>query len=219
MSEIGTNVVIKDGAIIGKNVVIGDNTVIYEDVTVEDNVVIGANNVIGIRPGGNSRMRKSNEKAARLVIHSGTKTGSLVALYAGSQIGKHCFLGDLASVRENVRIGNETVIGRSAIVELNTVIGNHCTIQTGAYVTGDTTIEDHVFLGPCVSMSNDKYMGAKPYEMQGPTIKKGAKIGNNATLLPGITIGKEAIVGAGAVVTKDARAHTTVAGVPAKPIR
>ena len=89
----------------------------------------------------------------------------------------------------------DVVIGRAAIVELNTTIGNRCTIQTLAYVTGDTTLEDDVFIGPCVSMSNDKYMGLQEYELKGPHIKRNAKIGNNASLLPSITIGEDAVVG------------------------
>ncbi|GAK08923.1 acyltransferase [Geomicrobium sp. JCM 19038] len=218
MPKIGKNVVIHDGATVGENVTIGDNSVIYSDVILEDNVTIGPNNVIGIVAGGNDRMRKDNQSITPLVIKSGTKTGSLVALYAGTTIGQSCFFGDLSSVRENVTIGDRTVIGRSAIVELNTTIGSRCTVQTGAYVTGDSIVEDDVFIGPCVSMSNDKYMGARPFDMKGPHIKRGAKIGNNATLLPGVVIGVETIVGAGAVVTKNTKDQVTVAGVPAKEL-
>jgi acetyltransferase-like isoleucine patch superfamily enzyme len=80
-------------------------------------------------------------------------------------------------------------------------------------------IEDNVFLGPCVSTSNDKYMGAGNYPYQGPIIKRGAKIGNNATLLPGITINENAIIGAGATVTKDVEAGKTAVGNPARVIK
>src|SRR5690625_4511302 len=89
------------------------------------------------------------------------------------------------------------------MVENNTRIGGRVTIQTSAYVTADMIIEDEVFIGPCFSSSNDKYMGTGKVKLKGPTLKKGAKIGNNASLLPEVVIGEGAMVGAGAVVTKD----------------
>src|SRR5690625_7806328 len=88
------------------------------------------------------------------------------------------------------------------MVENNTHIGRFVTIQTSSYVTAYMSIEDHVFIGPCFSTSNDKYMGMKNEGLQGPVLKKDSKMGNNATFLPGIIIGKQATVGAGSVVTK-----------------
>lgn len=218
-AKVGHNVVIEEGVVLGNHVVIGDNTVILSGTELGDEVEVGANCVLGIQPGGNKRMRKTDEGKRKLVIGKGTKLGSLVSIYAGTNLGDHVFVGDHASIREAVTIGTGTVIGRSAIVELNTTIGVNCTIQTSAYVTGDTIIEDNVFIGPCVSMSNDKYMGAKAYEMKGPHIETGAKIGNNATLLPGVRVGAGTIVGAGAVVTKDTGNDVVVAGVPARLLK
>lgn len=218
-AQLGKFVVIEDGVKIGKNAVIGHHTVILEGTEIGDNVTIGNNCVIGIRPAINQRMRKIPNSSLQLVIGDGTKIGNLASIYSGSQIGENVFVGDHASIRENVSIDNGSVIGRAAIIELNTTIGKDCTIQTLAYVTGDTTLEDNVFIGPCVSMSNDKYMGAKEFSLTGPYIKKGAKIGNNATLLPGITIGTNTIVGAGSVVTKQAEDNSIVAGVPAKDLK
>ena len=80
-------------------------------------------------------------------------------------------------------------------------------------------IEDEVFIGPCCSSSNDKYMGMGNFKHQGPIIKRGAKIGNNATLLPAVIIGENAIVGAGSVITKDVPANKTVVGNPGKVIK
>ncbi|SES93197.1 transferase hexapeptide (six repeat-containing protein) [Salinibacillus kushneri] len=216
--KVGQNTVFEKNVTIGENVVIGHNTVILEGTEIGDNVTIGSNCVLGIKPNVSARMRKTEQKKDKLIIESGTRIGHLVSIYAGTQISQNVFVGDQASIRENVRIGNTSVVGRSAVVELNSTIGRACTIQTLAYITGDTTLEDDVFIGPCVSMSNDKYMGAKPYELEGPFIKKGAKIGNNASLLPGIIIGQETIVGAGSVVTKDVGDYKVIAGVPSKDI-
>lgn len=217
--QLGQNVVIEDGVTIGDNVTIGHNTVILTGTVIGDHVRIGANCVLGVKRSGNKRMRKDNETFEKLTIGNHTTIGNLVSIYSGSAIGESCFIGDHASIRENVSVGKESVIGRAAIVELNTTIGNRCTIQTLAYVTGDTTLEDDVFIGPCVSMSNDKYMGLQEYELKGPHIKRNAKIGNNASLLPSITIGEDAVVGAGSVVTKDVNDGDTVAGVPAKNLK
>lgn len=217
-AQLGDHVVIEKNISIGENVVIGHHTVILEGTKIGDNVTIGNNCVLGIRPAVNERMRKIPNVDDRLKIESGTKIGHLASIYSGTKIGKNVFVGDHASIRENVSIGKGSVVGRAAIIELNTKIGRDCTIQTLAYVTGDTTLEDNVFIGPCVSMSNDKYMGAQAYSLKGPYIKRGAKIGNNASLLPGITIGTNTIVGAGSVVTKHTEDNIVVVGVPAKKI-
>jgi acetyltransferase-like isoleucine patch superfamily enzyme len=118
-------------------------------------------------------------------------------------------------IRENSEIGDNVLIGTNSVIDGNCKLGNNISVQTGAYITRHTTIEDDVFIGPRVVTTNDKYMvyGAK---LIGPTIKKGAKIGANAIILPGVVIGEGAIVGSGSVVTKDVPAGATVAGNPAR---
>jgi acetyltransferase-like isoleucine patch superfamily enzyme len=214
----GENVVIEDQVTIGENVTIGHNSVILKGTVIGNNVQIGCNCVIGIIPRGNKKMRKTESTQNFLEIKENTFIGNLVSVYIGSTISENVFIGDHASIRENVFIGEGSVVGRGAMIELNTRIGKGCTIQTLAYVTGDTILEDHVFIGPCVSMSNDKYMGAKNYQLNGPKIMKNAKIGNNASILPNVTIGEDAIIGAGSVVTKDVGDGETVIGVPARNI-
>lgn len=217
-TQIGKHVVIEENVTLGENVVIGHHTIILAGTHIGDNVSIGCHCVLGIQPATTKRMRKTAKGQTNLFIQSGTRVGHVVSIYAGTTIEHDVFIGDHASIREHVSIGADSIIGRAAIVELNTIIGKSCTIQTQAYVTGDTTLEDHVFIGPCVSMSNDKYMGAEHYDLKGPYIQKGAKIGNNASLLPGIVIGTHTIIGAGAVVTKNMADHIVAAGVPAKKI-
>lgn len=218
--NIGEYVVIEEGVKLGEHVTIGHHTVILKDTQVGDHVSIGSHSVLGIQPKGNKQMRRSQFSVPKkLIIQSNSQIGNHVTIYSGTVIDEEVFIADQASIRENAFIGKGTVIGRGAMIELNTAIGAYCTIQTLAYVTGDTILEDHVFLGPCVSMSNDKYMGAEAYTLKGPHIREGAKIGNNASLLPGITVGKHAVVGAGSVVTKNVSDFQTVAGVPAREIK
>jgi acetyltransferase-like isoleucine patch superfamily enzyme len=114
------------------------------------------------------------------------------------------------------------VIGRGALVENDTTIGRGTVIQANAYVTAYSLLEEDVFVAPCVTTTNDNYMGRteKRHALRrGPTIRRGARIGGGAVLLPGIEIGEEAFVGAGAVVLDDVPARAVVVGNPARRIR
>lgn len=217
--SFGKHVVIEKKAVIGDNVTIGHNVVIKEGTIIDNDVTIGDMVVVGKKPSANKKMaRKPKTNLPSLYIGEASTIGSGCVLYTGSTLGKGTFVGDLTSIRENVEIGENSIIGRNVMVENNVTIGSNVTIQTGSYITADMVIEDEVFIGPCCSTSNDKYMGQGNYKHSGPIIKKGAKIGNNATLLPGITIEEMAIIGAGAVVVKDIGKNETVVGNPAKPI-
>ncbi len=215
---IGHNAVIHAGAILGNEVKIGDNVVIYESTHLGDCSRVDANTVLGKQPMGNRRMKRKPSSVSPLQLGSDVVIGACVVLFAGSTFANGVFIGDLATVRERVRVGRDSVIGRAVIVELNTQIGERVVLQSGSYITGDSVLEDDVFVGPEVSTSNDKYMGLKQFVYAGPYIESFARIGNNATLLPGIRVGAHAVVGAGAVVTKDVAYGDVVAGVPAKSI-
>src|SRR5699024_10405379 len=196
---IGNHVVIKNGTIIG------------------DNVVIKEFSVLGQSPMANKNMsRKPPKKLNKLQIGDNAKIGSNCVIYAGTTVGNGGLIGDLARDRENVEIGKDSMIGRNVMVENDTAIGERETFQTISYVQANKIIENDVLMGPCFSSSNDKYMGAGNYKLQGPILKNGSKIGNNASLLPGITIGEHAVVGAGAVVTKDVPRNEVVIGNPAR---
>ncbi|MEW5961160.1 MAG: acyltransferase, partial [Chloroflexota bacterium] len=112
------------------------------------------------------------------------------------------------------------IIGRGMAVENRVTIGSYAKIQTGAYITAYTTIEDQVFIAPMVATTNDNFMGRtreRFKHIKGPTIKKGARVGGGAILLPGITIAEEAFIAAGSLVTKDTEPAMVYKGLPAKP--
>jgi acetyltransferase-like isoleucine patch superfamily enzyme len=143
-------------------------------------------------------------------------------VFAGSSIGAGCIVGDQACIRERVRIADDVVVGRGALVENDTTIGSGTRIQAEAYVTAYSTLEDDVFIAPCVVTTNDNFMGRTERRkalMKGPTIRRGARVGGGAILCPGIEIGEEAFVGAGAVVTKDVPPRKVVVGSPARVLR
>ena len=144
------------------------------------------------------------------IVRSGT------VVYAGVQLGSNVRVGHNALLREALVVGDNTIVGSGVIIDGHTSIGSKVSIQSGVYIPLNTTIEDHVFLGPRCILTNDKYVMRTPYELKGPTVRHGASVGAGAILMPGIEVGQEAVVGAGAVVTKNVPPKTIVLGVPAK---
>lgn len=182
---------------VGKNVIFYGRVKLGEDSVVQDNVTIGNDE------GGEVNISR------RALIRSGS------VIYSGVKIGENFQSGHNVLIRENTEIGDDFLLGTNSVIDGNCKIGNRVKVQTNVYITAYTTIEDDVFLGPCCVTTNDKYMKYGLVKLKGPTIKKGAKIGANATILPGIVIGDEVVVGAGAVVTSDVASKQVVVGIPA----
>src|SRR5205814_6149147 len=139
-------------------------------------------------------------------IGDGTIVSTGAVAFAGAKVGARVILGDQSCVRERVTVGDDVVIGRGSLVENDTTIGAMTKIQAEAYITAYSTLEEHVFIAPCVVTTNDNYMGRTEKRhalIKGPTIRRGARIGGGATLLPGIEVGAEAFASAGAVATGD----------------
>lgn len=137
-----------------------------------------------------------------------------------TDIGENTNVWQFCVVLPNAIIGNNCNICSHCLIENDVVIGNNVTLKSGVQVWDGLIIEDNVFIGPNVTFTNDKVPRSKQYPDKFPktVIKSNASIGGNATILPGITIGEFALVGAGAVVTKDVKPHATVVGNPAREI-
>jgi len=143
-----------------------------------------------------------------------------------AKIGDNVKIWNHAQVRENATIGDNTIIGKNVYIDSGVSIGKNCKIQNNVSVFHGVTIEDGVFIGPHVCFTNDKYprainpdltiKSASDWEISKTLIKEGAAIGANSTILPGVTIGKFALIGSGSVVTKDVDDYTVVFGNPAK---
>jgi acetyltransferase-like isoleucine patch superfamily enzyme len=187
-----------------------------------EGVKVLENAVVGKQPTLSPRSTAKREPLPPTVVGENTIVSSSAIVFAGSTIGARVILGDQSCVRERVTIGDDVVVGRGSLVENDTTIGAMTKIQANAYITAYSTLEEHVFIAPCVVTTNDNWMGrtkARFGNVKGPTIRRGARVGGGAIICPGIEIGEDAFVGAGAVVTKDVPARTVVVGNPARVLR
>jgi acetyltransferase-like isoleucine patch superfamily enzyme len=195
---------------------------VYPGTVLGDGVRVLENAVVGKQPTLSPRSTTKREALAPTELGEGTVVSTGAVVFAGSTLGAHVIVGDQACIRERVTVGDDVVVGRGALVENDTTVGARTRIQAHAYVTAYSTLEDHVFIAPCVVTTNDNFMGRteKRLElMRGPTIRRGARVGGGAILCPGVEIGAEAFVGAGAVVTKDVPPGVVVVGNPARVLR
>jgi acetyltransferase-like isoleucine patch superfamily enzyme len=197
--------------------------VIHPGTTIGSNVRIDDGSVIGKQPmrAANSAVTKDQELPAA-EIGDNCIIGTNVVIYAGSVIGTRVLVADLATVRENVSIGEYTIVGRNVAIENYCRIGTYCKLETNVYITAYSELEDRVFVAPCAVTSNDNFVGRTKERFKyfkGVTVKKGGRIGINATILPGKVIGEDTLVAAGALVTSDTPPRKIVAGAPAKVFR
>ena len=196
--------------------------VVHEGTVLGDGVRVLEHAVVGKQPTLGPRSTARREPLPPAEIGEGTVVSTGAVVFAGSTIGAGCIVGDQACVRERVRIADDVVVGRGSLVENDSEIGRGTRIQADAYVTAYSVVEEEVFIAPCVVTTNDNFMGRTERRkelIKGPTIRRGARVGGGAVLCPGVEIGEEAFVGAGAVVTKDVPPRTIVYGNPARPVR
>ena len=196
--------------------------IVYPGTVLGDGVRVLEHAVVGKQPVLSPRSTAKREPLPPAELGDGTVVSTGAIVFAGSRIGARVILGDQSCVRERVTIGDDVVLGRGSLVENDTTIGAMSRIQAHAYITAYSTLEEHVFVAPCVVTTNDDFMGRTEQRLEriaGPTIRRGARVGGGAMLCPGVVIGEEAFVGAGAVVTKDVPDRTVVVGNPARVLR
>ena len=196
--------------------------IVYDGTVLGDGVRVLEHAVLGKQPSLAASSTAKREPLPPAVIGDGTVVSTGAIVFAGSRIGARCIVGDQSCIRERVTMGDDCVLGRGSLIENDTTVGEGTRIQAGAYVTAYTTLEEDVFIAPCVVTTNDNFMGRTEKRkelMKGPSIRRGARVGGGAIICPGVEIGEEAFVGAGAVVTKDVPARVVVVGSPARVLR
>jgi predicted dehydrogenase/carbonic anhydrase/acetyltransferase-like protein (isoleucine patch superfamily) len=218
----GPNLLVGDDVVLGDDVEVGANVVLHDGCRIGAGARLGDGAVLGKRPHLSARSTASRAPLDGLVVEEGCVISTYAIVFAGTTLGAETIVGDRATIRERCRIGPSTVVGAGAFVENDTEIGARVRIQADAYITAYCLLEDDVFIAPCVVTTNDNFMGRteRRHElMRGATIRRAARVGGAAVLLPGIEVGEEAFVGAGSVVTRDVPPRVVVVGSPARYLR
>ena len=188
---------------------------VYENVVLGQGSVMEDYCILGTPP------RHVREGELPTIIGNGAVLRSHTVIYAGNVIGRNFQTGNKVNIRESNRIGDDVSVGTLSVIEHHVEIRDNVRIHTQAFIPEFSILEEGCWIGPNVVLTNAKYPlspGVKDH-LAGPVIRRGAKIGANATLLPGVIIGEYALVGAGAVVVRDVLPGTVVAGNPARVIR
>ena len=198
------NVKIYGKSSIGKNAIIGEGVIIGHPTA----------NLMKIAASSGSDIKGMDFKGARIGDNAVIRSNSII--YSDVEIGNNFRTGHNVLVREETHIGNDVLIGTNAILDGRTSIGNNVSIQGNVYIPLNVVIEDHVFIGPCAVLTNDKYPIRTKTDLSGPILRKGASLGANSTILPGIEVGEGSMVAAGALVTKDVPPWKLAIGFPAE---
>lgn len=221
--KVGPFAVIEEDVVLGSDVTVGPHVVIHAGTVIGSGVTIYAGAVLGRwpKPAKTSTVQVDPDLSP-LRIGDGATVGAGAVLYRGSRIGRNVMIGDTATIREKCTVKDEVVIGRGVAVENQVDIGYRTKIQTNAYITAYTVLEDHVFIAPGVTTTNDNFMGRTEERFQyisGPRVKRGARVGGGAVLLPGVVVAEESFIAAGAVVNRDTEPGLVYIGIPARPLR
>ena len=201
---------------------IAPTAIVYPGTVLGEGVKVLEYAVVGKQPSLSPRSTARREPLPPAELGPGTIVSTGAVVFAGVRVGARVIVGDQACVRERCVVGDDVVIGRGSLVENDTSIGTLTKIQAHAYITAYSVLEEEVFIAPCVVTTNDNFMGRTERRQElvkGPTIRRGARVGGAAVLCPGVEIGEEAFVGAGAVVIRDVPARAVVVGNPARQIR
>lgn len=217
------------GAAVARGASVATGTFLGNGVTLYPGVRLGAQCVV-LDGASIGRIPLSNGTTTRPIqsafqhVHIGAHSivGANAVIYTGTTFGERVLIGDLASIREGCTVGDRAIVGRGSMALYNCSIGPFSRVQDQVHLVGDMLVEEHVFLGMGVVTTNDndvyltRFGLAARGQRGAPILRRFAAVGAGATILPGIEIGEGALVGAGAVVTRDVPPWTIVMGVPAR---
>lgn len=226
-SDIGENVqiadfsVIRAGARIGANVRIHEHVVINPGVVLGDGVEVFAGAIVGKEPRSPGTLSNAPTFERRVEIGAGSQIGSHARIYYDVEIGEQTLVGDGATIREASRIGARCIVGINSVLQHHVTVGDDTRLQQLTNLAPTTRVGRQVFVGPMVATTDSNALGREPQPGDkdgGVTLSDRCHIGAGARFLPGVLVGEDALIGAGAVVTKDVAPGSTVMGVPAKVV-
>ncbi|HEV8557902.1 MAG TPA: hypothetical protein VGR06_16095 [Actinophytocola sp.] len=207
-------VTVLSGAVIGPFAVVHGGVSVAEQARIEEHAVVGKPEL------GYAVGRTYPGAGADTTIAAGAVVRSGAVVYADVHIGVNTVVGHHTLLRTGVRVGAETVLGHHLTVERASRIGREVRCSPGSHITSSTHIADRVFLGAGVRTINDKTLTwrdpARNPVLQPPRFETGAKVGSGSTVLAGVIIGAQALVGAGSLVTRDIPAGALAYGSPAR---
>ena len=211
---MGEDVRVGEGVRFGAHVVVHTGSIIGAGCVIEDHAVLGK------RP----RLAKGSSAhgaVGRLELNERVSVGAGAVVLAGASIGEEVIIGVQSFVRERSSIGAGTLIGRGSVVDNDVSLGARASLQANVYLTAFSVVEDDVFIGPGAITTNDDSMARHGPQapLRGPVLRRACRIGAGALLRPGVEIGEEAVVAAGALVTRDVPARAVVMGAPARVVR
>jgi acetyltransferase-like isoleucine patch superfamily enzyme len=209
-----------DGVSVGEDVEFGAYVVVHAGTAIGDRCAIGDHAVLGRAP-RLAAYSLARGEAGALELAQEVSIGAGAVVLAGARIGAGAIIGEQTFVRERALIGTGSVIGRGSVVDNDVAVGSRVRLQSNVYLTAHSVVEDDVFVGPCVVTSNDDTMArhAPGEPIRGAILRRACRIGAGAVLVPGVEVGEEAFVAAGAVVTHDVPPRAVVMGVPARTVR
>jgi acetyltransferase-like isoleucine patch superfamily enzyme len=205
---------------IGEDVAFGAHVVVHDGVVIGDGCIVEDHAILGRRPRLSGRSSARGEIGDLRIGERVTVCAGAI-VFAGASIGEGAILGDQSFVRERSTVGPGSVVGRGSVLDNDVAIGARVRIQTNVYITAFSVVEDDVFVGPCAMTTNDDTMARhdSDYALRGATLRRACRVGGGTVLTPGVEVGEEAFVAAGAVVTRDVPARAVVMGVPARVVR
>jgi acetyltransferase-like isoleucine patch superfamily enzyme len=211
---LGENVTIGEDVTFGAHVIVHDGVIAGDGCVIEDHAVLG-------KPPRLARSSSARGDVGLLELGARVTVCSGAVLLAGARIGDDAILGDQSYVRERSTVGASSVIGRGSVVDNDVRVGARVKVQTDVYLTAFSVVEDDVFVGPGVITTNDDTMARHDagYALRGATLRRACRVGGGAVLTPGVEVGEEAFIAAGALVTRDVSARAVVMGVPARVVR
>lgn len=207
--------IIGDGVNIGKNVTIGANSIIYDNVILGDDTIVGPNCILG-EPSANFYIDSKNYKNASLVIGQNSLIRSGTVIYADSELGAHFECGHRVTIREKARIGDHVRIGTLSDIQGHCEIGNYVRFHSNVHIGHKSVVKNYVWIFPYVVLTNDPHPPSET--LMGVTVEEFAVIATMSVILPGVTVGRDSLVGASSMVRKNVEAETVVAGNPAKMV-